>query len=206
MPSKSLSRSSLLSFQKYSSLLAGNDPYIPLISSYQLLETTVLSSAAATVEFTNLVSSYSAQYDHLEIRYTMRSSTTDVVDDLWITVNGDGSANYANHRMRGGSGETAANTSTSYNSVYDGGYANVGNGAPAGSYGAGIVTILEPFNTNKYSAFKVFGGGMYTASVGYVGFNSGLWLNANAIDSIKFDLRLGSYMAGSRFSLYGWRS
>lgn len=203
MPNKSLSRSGLLTYQKYSSLLVGNDPYELPGQSYQLLSSQVLASSAATVEFANIFSSYSAEFDQLEVRYVARSSTTDVVDDLYIYINSDTASNYANHRMRGATGEVATNASSTYGSIYDGGYANTGNGAPSGSYGAGIISIVDPFSSNKFTTFSTLGGGMYASAIGYVSLNSAAYLTTDVIDNIKFDLRLGSYMAGSRFSLYG---
>ena len=206
MPIKSLSQSSLLSFQKYSSLLAGNDPYIPVPPAYDLLETEILTGTAASVTFSSLNSTYGADYQHLEIRYVVRSSASALVDDLFIFLNNDTNNNYANHYMRGSGSNVVSGAVPSYGKLYDAGYTNTGDTAPTNSFGGGILTMLDAFDTNKYTTVRTLGAAPYLSSGGYVALTSGVWMNTDAVDTITFDLGSGSYKIGSRFSLYGLRS
>ena len=99
MPNKSLSRSGLLTYQKYSSLLAGNNPYIPFISDYDLLETEILTGTQSSVTFSSLNSTYGADYQHLQARCVW--SGGGVVSSLRIELNGDTGSNYSLHVLYG---------------------------------------------------------------------------------------------------------
>jgi hypothetical protein len=63
----------------------------------------------------------------------------------------------------------------------------------------GIMDIFEPFNTNKNTSVRTM-----TGVNGFgIALLSGLWLNTAALTTITFDGNVGSFVQGSRFSLYG---
>jgi len=195
MAIKSLARSSILQPQETRFALAGYQT-----NMFHHLETVRLSSSASTVEFTNL-NQYS-DYQHLQVRYVVRSGLADVVDELFIYLNGDTGSNYANHYLRSNGSAVQSNAFTSYSKLYDAGNTITGASAPANSFGVGVLDILDPFETTKYTTTRTLGGSPYSAA-GYVALNSGLWMNTAALTSIEFDLPSSTFVSGSRFSLYG---
>lgn len=197
MPSKSLSRSSLLSFQKYSNLLAGNDPYIPPVLAYDLLATEILTGTQTSITFSSL-NNYANDYKHLQIRGVARSSYSEQ-DVVSLRFNGDGAKNYALHFMFNSGSEVASTGATSIDANRAQGFYISGSNAAANTYGAGIVDILDPFSTTKNTTIRGLGGNPAQR----LGLNSGLWLNTAAITSVELLLSGGSMVAGSRFSLYG---
>ena len=200
MPSKSLSRSSLLSFQKYSSLLAGNDPYIPFSSDFDLLETEILASDAASVEFTS--GGVWANYAHLQIRATTRTDRTGTNGIVNIGFNSDTTAaNYRNHELFGDS-------STVYSLNYSG-YNNIRvalRGAAVSSaadfYGPGVIDILDINSTSKNTTIRSLSGDQ-----NIIALNSGCYFQTSAITTITFTPESASnIVAGSRFSIYGLKA
>jgi hypothetical protein len=203
LPSKSLSRSSLLSFQKYSSLLAGNTPYLP--SSYDLLETEILTGTAASVTFSSL-DTLAAGYQHLQIRAAYRTDRTPTYkgDGVSMQVNGDTGSNYAYHRLLGygGSVSSGANTSRTYLDVSAAPSAI----APANEYGPVMVDLLDPFETTKNTTIRSLGGG-YNGNDPVISLRSGVWMNTAAVTSLQlFSVTGSNWVSGSRFSLYGLKA
>lgn len=193
---KSLSNSSgIVNFQKHQSMLAGIE-----LNKFHHLETVRLGSSTASVTFTNL-GQYS-DFQHLQIRYVVRSSISDVVDELFIYFNGDTGSNYSNHYLRSNGSSITSNANSSYGKLYDWGNTITGNTAPANSFGVGVMDILDPFETSKYTTVRTLGGSPYS-NAGYIALNSGLWQNTSAITTMEFDLPTSAFLAGSRFSLYG---
>ena len=201
MPIKSLSQSSLLSFQKYSSFLAGNAAYSP--SSYDLLETEILTGSQASVTFSNLNSTYGSTYQHLQIRLVGRFAASYSNIEPAIQFNSDTGGNYTRHRLEGnGSSVTSsAQASQTYLTLA---------GMPAASstanvFGGAVIDILDPFETTKYTTVRSFGG---MTSDNHISLKSGLWMNTAAVDEIKLfeGFFATSWVQYSRFSLYGLKA
>jgi len=206
MPIKRLSQSSLLTFEKYSSMLAGNSAYIPVATGYEWLETQILPSAQSTVTFSNLNTNYGSTYQHLQIRAMIRSSRSDTDSIYYIRFNGDStSGNYRAHFLRGtGSAVQSETQTTSYPNgiiVYGGLPAAT---ATAGAFGADIIDILDPFKTTKNTTTRALVG--QAAGINRIALESGLWINTAAVTSISLVDVFGSFVQNSRFSLYGMRS
>ena len=186
---KSLSNSSgIVNFQKHQSMLAGIE-----LNKFHHLETVRLGSSVASVEFTNL-GQYS-DYQHLQLRMTAKVSSSLV--NLDMTFNGDTAANYSWHELYG-DGST----------VVSGAGANqtfmktlISDAATADVFGAGVVDILDPFETTKYTTMRSFSGDVSGGK--YVILRSGSWRNTNAISSMTMQFTAGNIAIGSRFSLYG---
>jgi hypothetical protein len=167
--------------------------------AYDLLETQVLASSAASVTFTGL-GAYS-DYQHLQIRLV---GATDAYSGFGLRFNGDTGANYASHRLYGNGGSVGSSASTSSTRII------AVNGLPdetrdtSNIFGAAVIDILDFSNSSKNTTTRnLAGNGVYT-DYQLIGLFSGLWNNTNAVTSINlFDPSAGNFVTGSRFSLYG---
>lgn len=170
-------------------------------SSFDLLETTVLGTAVATVEFSSL-GTYS-DYKHLQIRFTGRNTGTAVIP--YLRVNGiTATTGYSAHRLYG-NGTSVASDNQSGN-----GYMSMGiitnSTATTNAFAAGVIDFLDFSNTNKNKTIRAFVGqhGNAAGSGGpLINLDSGARLNTAAITSIQMLPESGTWAIGSRFSLYG---
>jgi hypothetical protein len=164
--------------------------------SFDLLETTTLGTAAATVTFSGL-GSYSA-YKHLQLRVVARANNADTSSNGFLRVNGDTtSANYRHHALYG---DGASVGSFSGTGPYIGEF--VGNNATANIFTPKVIDVLDFSSSSKNTTFRTFWGNV-EASTYRSGLYSHLWVNTNAVTSLEFYLGSGSFLAGSRFSIYG---
>jgi len=163
---------------------------------YELIETQILGSNQASITFSSL-GTYSSTYKHLQIRYTARSTTADTDDIVQLNLNATGvGTSQRNHELRGNGSVVASSDRTD---LYRFGYIS-GATSTANSFGAGIIDALDPYSTTKNKTFRSFNG-MTSATL--VTLSSLLWANTASITSIGVVCRLGSFVTGSRFSLYG---
>ena len=177
--------------------------------SYDLLETEILTGSQASVTFSSLNSTYGADYQHLQIRMTGATDRSgDWLDWLYLQFNSDTGSNYATHRLfaEGGTGVTSS-AFTSQTSIVRAFYVKGASG-DADSFGAGVMDILDPFETTKYTTTRALMGYVDTGTnEQIIALISGLWQNTNAIDSIKLEsLNSANLISGTRISLYGLRS
>jgi len=173
-------------------------------AAYELLETTVLGTATASVTFSNLDTNYGSTYQHLQLRVVARTDRADTDDFIVLRFNGDSGNNYATHVLRGnGTNVQSSAPRTSYANIEI--QAITAATQTANSFGAVIIDILDPFETSKNTTIRAFTG--LTGSFNFVSLDSGLWINTNAVTTILLDQSFGSnFVTGSRFSLYGLRS
>jgi hypothetical protein len=168
--------------------------------TYELIETQILTSSAASITFSSL-SSFANTYQHLQIRAVARGLGSGVSDYIGIRFNDDTGANYSWHQIFGsGTVGSGAATSTTAGIVTE----IAGSGQTANVFGAGVVDILDAFETTKYKTTRGLSGNPATA----VNLWSSSWRNTNAISSItlfEYDGQ-GNFAIGSRFSLYGLRA
>lgn len=207
MPNKSLSRSSLLSFEKYSSLLVGNEAYEPPSDDFELLETQILSTGTSSITFSNLNATYGSTYRHLQLRAVSRTNRTGADSDpILLRFNLDTGNNYSRHGLIGYLGSTVvSNGGGSQNSIYLTENTAVDQNA-SGIFGTLIADILDPFRTNKNKTVKAFSG-MYASGWQSIELRGGAWINTAAITTITLAPLIGTnFVAGSRFSLYGIRN
>jgi hypothetical protein len=162
-------------------------------SSYESIATvTVGSGGAADVTF----SSIAATYTHLQVRGIARSTSSEC--DVKVQLNGDTGSNYAYHRMYGTGASTGADGSASQTTMFYCGRIN----ASTSVFGANIIDILDYTNTNKNTTLRALMGFDANGS-GYVSLGSGLWMNTNAVTSIKLIPHAGNFAEYSQFALYG---
>ena len=205
MPIKRLSQSGLLTFAKHPNMLAGNEPVS--FGSFDLLETTTLSTDTASVTFSGL-GAYS-DYKHLQIRYTARGvdSTSTVTNNGFnFYINADTGSSYTYHRLKGsGSAVSAFGSSSPFTSGIAGRL--LSSGATAGAFSSGVVDILDFNSVSKFKTIRTLSGHVDPAvsSANVITLDSVAWLNTDAITSLLFNAQTGSadLAAFSRLSLYG---
>lgn len=168
-----------------------------IASAYDLLETTVLGTQAASVTFSNL-NNYS-DYKHLQIRATVRGSTNFLTDRPIVRLNALQGQNYAEHRLVG-NGTSVSSTGVGQQDKIQQSIIP-GNSGILDSFGAMVIDVLDFSNTNKNKTVRTLMGALYENTE--VGLISGVVLTTNAITSITVGSNEGGYATRSRFSLYG---
>jgi hypothetical protein len=159
----------------------------------------VPSGGSSGVTFSSIPSGYS----HLQVRAFIRDTTTAAsLDNLFYRFNGDSGNNYANHRLQGDGGSANAYYYVSQSFVATG--YSAASSATANVFGAAVIDILDYSNTNKYKTTRSISG-VDTNGSGYVGLDSGVWMNTAAITSITLGQQNGGGVVAqySVFTLYG---
>jgi hypothetical protein len=164
-------------------------------SSFVLLETVTLTSAQASVEFTNLLSKYGTDYQHLQVRMVGRASRSGATTDpLIVRLNG-ATQTYGHHLYGNGSSVGSGSIATSY-SILD---AITGATATANAFGACVIDILDPFETTKNKTIKAFSGANTV-----VGLSSTFWNSTSAVTSVSLTpFSATNFLVGTRISIYG---
>lgn len=170
-------------------------------NAFDLLESTILSSTASSVTFSNL-GNYS-DYKHLQIRLTARSTDS---NSLRLRVNSDTATNYSSHGLTfSGSGSGGPNPVAAINQTFiqlPNLSTNVSNNS--GVFSAVVIDLLDFGVTTKNKTFKILGGNWQAQYFNsQTSFRSGVWRNTAAITSIQIYPNTTEFVSGSRFSLYG---
>jgi hypothetical protein len=184
----------------FSLALLGASTYeVPVAAgSYDLLATEILTSSQSSITFASL-GDYAADYQHLQIRYSVRGAKSAAADDLRVRLNGS-SSTYPVHYLYG-DGSSVYSTSDPFNSMY---LLTV----PAASetaniFGSGVVDFLDAFETTKFKTMRALSG--RAASTSSILLLSGLYQSTTAIDSINIYGQSGDLADKTRISLYGIR-
>lgn len=170
-------------------------------SAFDLLESSILSSDALTVTFSNL-NNYSA-YKHLQIRAVMRTSNSS--ESPLLNFNNDTTSSYSFHQMRaaGNDGQVYSVATANATRIEIGQQIN---GDDSFAAWQAIIDIVDFSNTSKNKtirAYKLSAG----FDAGILAFTSGVYRKTDAITSISFTTNNVSRPFGvnTRFSLYGLR-
>jgi hypothetical protein len=168
--------------------------------SEDILQEIVLESSAASVTFSGL-DAYASDYQHLQIRMTLRNNLSTNEAQSFIKFNGDTGSNYTYHYMLGNGSSVSSGASTSRQLTWAG--TSAGNTAGTNVFSASIIDILDPFETTKYTTTRVFSGLASPTNVVFL--NSGVWMNTAALTSIELSPQVSSnnWVSGSRFTLIG---
>lgn len=167
--------------------------------SYELIETiTVGSGGAASVTFSNL-NTYSSDYQHLQIRMVSKSANSGVAY-TFMRMNGVSSASYSRHVMFPSGGSVASQAITSASEIV---FQTLPGTSDANSFSAGVIDILDAYETNKNKTIRFFIG---TSTQSDIGIGSGVLYSTNAISSILLQPLSGSFGQYSRFSIYGLKA
>ena len=167
-------------------------------NSFDLLETTLISTNTVSVTFSNL-NNYS-DYKHLQIRMTHRGSAASTSNtSIQIRFNGDSGNNYPYHRLWGDGSTVAstAQTATSEIALLD---SLPLNSNTSGIFGAAIIDILDFSNASKNKTLRALYG--VRGSNSSIALSSGFRTNTAAITSISLEGQ-ESFVSGTRLSLYG---
>ncbi len=172
--------------------------------SYDLLETTLISSNTASVTFSSL-GSYSA-YKHLQIRYTARVDVTTTASSatLFARVNNNSSAGAYDYHKLAGDGSSVA-SSYSNEDLLRAFQIPADGQTTTNQFGAGVIDILDFNVTTKRKTIRWFGGSLIEyggTTVQNVQLFSGMLASTSAITSFQLFVN-DNFVAGSRFSLYG---
>ena len=152
----------------------------------------VPSGGAASIEWTSIPSTYT----HLQIRATLKSSTSSYIA---LQFNGvfSGSA-YDGHGIDGNGSSVTAYAYNSRDNI-----PTFSDGISTTQYSGLVLDILDYANTNKNKTARWLAGFDNNGS-GNIYFESGLWRSTSAITSIKlFSGGSGTFSQYSSFALYG---
>lgn len=174
----------------------------PVTSSYESIATvSVGSGGQSTVSFTSIPS----DYKHLQVRFISQDNrATYPISEIKYIFNSDTGNNYAYHQLSGDGGSVYASAASSVAF----GQLEIGGTTTGGTFGAGVMDILDYGSTSKYKTTRALAGEMTNSSYGgyygVVALNSGLWQSTSAITSITFSPRYASlFTQYSSFALYG---
>lgn len=164
--------------------------------SYDLLESTVLTSSASSVSFTGL-GSYS-DYKHLQIRAVVKNSGASE-NNLGFRLNSDTGSNYASHRLYGNGSSVISNGASNIDKML---YLTMPDSTDASNiFGCAVIDVLDFSSSTKNTTFRWLWGMNGTDT--HVGLGSGLWNNTNAVTSVSVFPFSDNFVSGSRFSLMG---
>ena len=177
--------------------------------SYDALATyTVPSGGVSSITFNGFPTG--GQYSHLQIRGISRTDrATYNTDNFTMRINSDSGSNYSWHQLN-----SPPNTSTSTVGAAGGASASLIYGfstatsVETGIFGGSVIDILNYASTSKYKTVRALTGadtnGQASGYAGYVSFNSGLWMNTSAVNSITLYPDYGTnFLQHTQFSIYG---
>jgi hypothetical protein len=163
---------------------------------------TVGSGGTSTISFTSIPSTY----QHLQLRYTARTSRAVNNDGLTVKFNGS-SANYAHlggHVLFGNGSSALAQSAWIGTSTAGGAIGQIpGANANANVHGAGVVDFLDYGSTSKTKTVRTFHGQDNNGS-GEVHLMSFFWNDTAAVTSMDINVGTGqNFVQHSTFALYG---
>ena len=169
--------------------------------SYDLLESTVLTSSASSVEFTGL-DSYT-DYKHLQLRAVERFDGAFITTSTELTFNGDTSSSYSSHKLEGDGGSVSSDNKTNQDNIDL--EATPRANADSGIFSSRVIDILDFSSTNKNTTVRCLTGLVApNISRTRIFLISGAYYSTDAVTSLTFQPALSAnYVTGTRFLLYG---
>jgi hypothetical protein len=174
-------------------------------SDYELITTTILGTTAASITFSGLAA-YASIYKHLQIRAVVRSDRAGLDRDLFYgRLNGDTGNNYSAHSLVG-PGNAVVSFNAIPTSVFELFSYLPAATSTSGEFGAYVLDLLDAYSTSKNKTIRGLSSGTIRSSESGIILTSGVWRNTNAVtEAVLFSGTSNSFIAGSRFSLYGIR-
>ena len=168
------------------------------VGDYELISTTILGSDQVSVVFD--VSSFASTYKHLQVRMTARTSLG-FTSNNFVRFNGLSTEIYAAHTLRGTGSSVVSDGYGDQNQIFfDGGMP--GTNSSANIFDASVLDILDAFSTTKFTTTRALHGVL--GANNFVNLCSGVFRSTDAITSVTLTQgSSGSFVAGSRFSIYG---
>lgn len=171
----------------------------PDFGAFESIATTTLSTATASVTFSNIPQTYK----HLQIRILGRTTRAATEATISIQLNSDTGSTWSTHQLSGDGSTTSNSGGGSRAYDYTGVCLGVGTSASANIFGVGITDILDYANTNKYKTIRTLTGKDLNGS-GSVGLYSANWQNTAAITTILFtDSSSNNLATNTSIALYG---
>jgi hypothetical protein len=168
-------------------------------SDYELIESQILGSTAASITFSSL-GAYSAVYKHLQLRLMARSNGPFGDDAIRLRLNADTGANYSYHVLGGNGSTVTSGAATGQTGTFP--VQIAGSSSAANIFGGGVIDILDAYSSTKNTTVRALSG--LTGAANLILLRSGAWLNTASITTIGLTPIDGStFNVGSRFSLYG---
>jgi len=162
-------------------------------ATYEPIATTTLGSAATSITFSSIPSTYT------DLRLVLVSQTTNATTGgMEFQFNSDTATNYSYTRLRGNG--TAASSSQSANTT--------------AGYG-GYVVISSNWSMNTIDIFSYAGSTYKTALSTSAADQNGsgdvwnivsLWRSTSAITSVKLNSTVGNFATGTTATIYGIKS
>ena len=180
-------------------LAAQAEGAVAAAGSYDLLETEILTGTQSSVTFSSL-GDYASDYQHLQLRYVIRTNRSGANNDvIRVELNSDSGSSYRWHQLAG-NGSSVSSSASGADTAMWASYVSTQDHA-TGVFGAGVIDLLDPFETNKNTTIRTLGG--TTGAITQINLTSGAWFNTAAVTAIKL-FQYGSTMdTNSRISLYG---
>ena len=193
-----LSQASILTLNKYASMMAGS-AYVP--ASFELISTTVPNGSVSQIDLS--LSGLSATYKHLQIRIVGRTSGAFTTGALRVQFNTDTTSNYSTHTLWGNTAMHGDSALTTYGQITD--YVPAAS-AVANSYNVSVTDLLDCFNATTYKQYRTLSGAYSDGGTSAVKLASGSWRNTAALTTISIIASgPGNFTTASRISLYGVR-
>jgi len=161
--------------------------------AYELISTQVLSSTVSSVTF----SSIPQTYKHLQIRAVAKTNQAND-GNVGMTLNGVSSASYFRHTLGGNGSGAFSQAATSANFIF----LPLASGTNvANMFGVSVIDILDYVSTSKNKTVRALSG--RSGDANQIQLTSGSIASTSALTSLGFAPTSGSFVANSRFSLYG---
>jgi len=166
-----------------------------MANTYTLINSTSLSSSAASVTF----SAIPATYDDLILQISARADNTGLL--LQMTLN-SATSTYSNTLLLG-NGSTVSSTINTGQSYLRVGYVNP-SGSTASTFSSGEIYIPK-YRSTTDKPISSIGFTENNATTAYIANYANLWGTSSAITSITLDMSASSqnFVSGSTFWLYG---
>lgn len=174
---------------------ASNSVTPTAVNAYESIATvTVGSGGTGTITFSSIASTYK----HLQVRGIIRTSAGTNNWGLRIRLNSDTGSSYTHHNLRGDGANASAEGYANQSYMY----LDRATPTDANIFGGVVIDFLDYTNTNKYTTMRGLAG-QDRNGAGQVSFNSGLWMNTAAVNTLTFTLESGNFTELSQLALYG---
>lgn len=162
-----------------------------MAKTYEPIATTTLGSAATTVTFSSIPSTYT---DLVIVGNLLNTSTT--VRNVYVQFNGDTTSSYSKTVLYGNGSSAVSARDTSSPAIYS-------LSITAGSTTETASTIINIMNYANTTTYKT-AIGRYNVASNSVAATVGMWRKTDAITSVTLTIDTAlNLAAGSTFTLYG---
>ena len=167
-----------------------------MANTFELIASSTLASAASTIDFTSIPSTYT----DLCLKASLRSSDAAAFVNYTLKFNASGGTAYS-VRVLYGSGSAATSASSSGAAAGDYGFQD-GAGATASTF-ANVEIYIPNYAGSAYKSWSTDQVQENNATAAYAGLLAGLWSNTAAINQVTLTSSAGNFVTNSTAYLYG---